>query len=188
MDMNSSLSTSQALCVTVSGAKQLVTSPSVYLDDKQDKQEIGYTRLRDLLKAGQWKEADEETAAMMQRIAGGEKQAWVHGATIENFPCGELNTINRLWLEYSRDRFGLSVQQQIFASVNYNWDEFGDRVGWCGRKGWFRRSEIYWKTYAELTFTDAAPVGHLPVLVVWEWRQNLLSRIQACQQQSEVKN
>ncbi len=158
------------------------------LDDKQDKQEIDYTCLRDLLKTGQWKEADEETAAVMQRIAGGEKQAWVHGATLENFPCVELNTINRLWLEHSRDRFGLSVQQQIFASVNYNWDEFGDRVGWCGKKGWFRRSEIYWKTYAELTFTDAAPVGHLPVLVVWEWRENLLSRIQACQQESEVKN
>ncbi|WP_414583336.1 GUN4 domain-containing protein [Scytonema sp. PCC 10023] len=190
MNMSSSLSMSQALCVTVSGAKQLVTSPSVHLNDKQDKQENDYIRLRDLLKFGQWKEADEETAAVMQRIAAGEKQVWVDDAIIQNFPCVELNTINRLWLEYSRDRFGLSVQQEIFANVNYNWDEFGDRVGWCGRsrKGWFRHSEIYWKTYAQLTFTDTAPVGHLPVLIVWEWRENLLSRIQACQQESGVKN
>ncbi|MBD2772427.1 GUN4 domain-containing protein [Iningainema tapete] len=151
--------------------------------NKKDKQEIEYTRLRDLLKSGQLREADEETALLMQKIAGRKKQAWVDKTTIKNFPCAELNTIDCLWLEYSKDRFGLSVQQQIFVNVNHNWDEFGERVGWCGRKGWFNQGEIYWKPYAGLSFSSTAPVGHLPILVVWEWRENLLSRLQTCQQE-----
>ncbi len=158
---------------------------SSHSNTQQENQDNEYTRLRDLLKSCQWREADEETAAVMQKIAGREKQAWVDKAIIKNFPCTDLNMINNLWLEYSNGRFGLSVQQQIFASVNHNWDEFGDRIGWCTKKGWFRRfrgSEIHWKTHAELTFNTTAPVGHLPILVVWEWRENLLFRVQACQQ------
>jgi hypothetical protein len=48
----------------------------------------------------------------------------------------ELHLIDKMWREYSGDRFGLTVQKQIWQSILDNqkthwqaWCSFGDRVG-----------------------------------------------------------
>ena len=124
---------------------------------------VDYTRLRDLLATGEWKEADRETFKVMLKAARREKEGWFDTNSIENFPCDDLRTIDQLWVKYSQGRFGFSVQKKIWLEVGGKVDydtecKLGDRVGWRkrrkGRKGWLE--------YDDLTFNLEAPRGHLP--------------------------
>ncbi|MFM6780448.1 MAG: GUN4 domain-containing protein, partial [Dolichospermum sp.] len=116
---------------------------------------------RDLLKAGEWKEADEETRRVMLAVAKRENESSLDVESIDNFPCADLRTIDQLWVKYSDGRFGFSVQKRIHQGLGgtreYNgkiWDKFGDKVGW--RKGG------NWLYYRDITFDKKAPEGQLP--------------------------
>lgn len=131
---------------------------------------VDYRQLRDLLAAGKWKEADEETAKKMLEVAGRDKIGGLRVEDIKRFPCEDLRTIDQLWLNYSNGRFGFSVQKSIWESVggkdNLDWktyESFGERLGW--------RRKTTWLPYSSLTFTKNAPIGHLPVgkLIVRWW-------------------
>ncbi|BAY48112.1 GUN4 domain-containing protein [Scytonema sp. HK-05] len=131
---------------------------------------VDYTRLENLLKAGQWKEADQETLAVMLKTAGREKEGWLDIESIQNFPRKDLHTIDQLWVEYSDGHFGFSVQKRISESVGKDYEKFGDRVGW-GKGMWLNKK---WLDYNEIIFSLDAPEGHLPVGVVygsgsWFW-------------------
>ncbi len=122
-----------------------------------------YDRLRNLLAAGKWQEADKETAALMLKASG--REGWLRVADIETFPDRELRIIDQLWKEYSSDRFGLSVQKRIWQKVVDThktdwkaWCCFGDTIGW--------RVKGNWLAHSSLNFTPQAPVGELPALVV----------------------
>ena len=87
--------------------------------------------------AKKWKEADLETDKRMLEVAGRESQGWFRLEDVENFPCLDLGTIDKLWIKYSNGKFGFSVQKQIYLSVGgtkeYDqkvWEAFGDKVGW----------------------------------------------------------
>ncbi len=124
---------------------------------------MDYRQLRDLLAAGKWKEADQETARVMLKVAGREKEGWLDSSSIDNFPCEDLRTIDQLWVKYSNGRFGFSVQKRIYQSLagtraGYDskvWEKFGDQVGW--------RNNNEWVYYNDLTFSEKAPEAHLPV-------------------------
>jgi serine/threonine protein kinase len=127
---------------------------------------VDYRKLEDLLKQGKWEEADSETTKVMLAVSNRTSEGWLTGLDLDNFPCEDLRTIDRLWVKYSNDRFGFSVQAKIYRELggtrDYNervWDAFGDRVGWRVKKGW-----IY---YSGIIFDLKAPQGHLPILVWW---------------------
>ena len=127
---------------------------------------VDYTRLRDLLAAGKWKEADQETLKVMLKAARREKEDYFTRESIDNFPCDDLHTIDQLWVKYSQGRFGFSVQKKIWlecgGKVDYNTEcKLGDRVGWLR---WVSDSEE-WLSDSDLTYNLQAPVGHLP----WLW-------------------
>ncbi|MEC4819388.1 MAG: serine/threonine-protein kinase [Scytonema sp. PMC 1069.18] len=151
---------------------QLLPSTSSKNNELSSKKGVNYTRLRDFLKAGQWKEADEETLAVMLKASGREKEGYLNSESIENFPCTDLRTIDKLWVEYSNGRFGFSVQKRIWESVGRDIEKLGDRVGW--RKGWWMNKE--WISYSQVTFDTSAPPGHLPypggdgIWVFWRLR------------------
>ena len=122
---------------------------------------VDYTKLHDLLAAKKWKEADLETDKRMLEVAGRESQGWFRLEDVENFPCLDLGTIDKLWIKYSNGKFGFSVQKQIYLSVGgtkeYDqkvWEAFADKVGW--------RQGSLWLNYSELTFTEKHCTGHLP--------------------------
>ncbi|NMG20784.1 GUN4 domain-containing protein [Brasilonema bromeliae] len=151
-------------------------------DDLSSERGVNYTKLRNLLKAGQWKEADLETVTFMLKATGREIESWLDVESIKNFPCTDLRTIDQLWVKYSSGRFGFSVQKRIWESVGKDYEKFGDRVGW--RKGMPWKKE--WLYYNKLTFSTEAPQGHLPV---WGFRgvkknedlwPDLFSRVQTC--------
>ncbi|WP_427158271.1 GUN4 domain-containing protein [Aliinostoc sp. HNIBRCY26] len=122
---------------------------------------MDYSRLRDLLAAGEWKQANQETTRVMLAVMKREKEGWLRVEDVDNFPCEDLRTIDQLWVKYSNRRFGFSVQKRIYQSLggtrDYNnkiWQAFGDKVGW--RKGGD------WLYYSEITFDITAPEAHLP--------------------------
>lgn len=65
--------------------------------------------LRELLAAGKWIKANEETARLIHlmdyRARGQDKYHTYH--------CHTLNTIDRLWVQYSDGHFGFSIQLAI---------------------------------------------------------------------------
>ena len=118
-------------------------------------------KLRNLLERRKWKEADEETTAVMLKLCDREKDGYLRAEDIENFPCEYLRIIDQLWVENSNGRFGFSIQKQIWQSIggtpNANWKawcSFGEHIGWCVKGSW-----LWWN---DLTFNLNAPMGHLP--------------------------
>ncbi|MEP6487304.1 serine/threonine-protein kinase [Microcoleus vaginatus GB2-A3] len=123
---------------------------------------VDYTRLRDLLATGEWKEADEETLKVMLKAARREKERSFNRESIENFPCDDLRMIDQLWVKYSQGHFGFSVQKKIWLECGGKVDreteeKLGDRVGWRKRGSWL--------IYYELTYNKQAQEGHLPYIV-----------------------
>ncbi|MEG3918008.1 GUN4 domain-containing protein [Microcoleus sp. T3_A4] len=113
------------------------------------------TRLKNLLAAGRWREANDTTRIIVLKAANAEKEGWLSDEQIQNFPCPVLQIIDNLWLQYSDRRFGFSVQKRIFNECEKNPQVFGDRVGWCIQNTWISASQVI--------HTPAnAPDGHLP--------------------------
>ncbi|MBE9111448.1 GUN4 domain-containing protein [Nodosilinea sp. LEGE 07298] len=108
-------------------------------DDLSSERGIDYRNLRDLLKAGQWREADQETYRLMITTVGKKEEQRFDHKDLEEFPCEDLLTLDRLWVKYSQGKFGFSVQKRIYVETgnpldgNYHietWKAFCDRVGW----------------------------------------------------------
>jgi hypothetical protein len=167
---------------------QIIPTPQPVNQEVQLQSSCGmdYRKLRDLLKAGKWKDADEETTRVILAFAKREKEGWLDVKDIDNFPCEDLRTIDQLWVKYSNGRFGFSVQKRIYQGLggtkNYNekiWQAFGDKVGW--RKGGS------WLYYKDITFDIKAPEGHLPsrmaklTIKVFSNRiHTIFSRVETC--------
>jgi hypothetical protein len=126
---------------------------------------IDYSELAELLKQQKWKEADELTYKVMLKVANRSSEGWLRVEDTDNFPCEDLRTIDGLWVDNSKGRFGFSVQAKIYTELGgtreYNekvWRAFGDRIGWRAHGG-------SWICYKDGTFHLEAPQGHLPTLV-----------------------
>lgn len=123
-----------------------------------------YEQLRELLEAGKFKEADAETTRIMLEISGEENHDNITPDDVMLFPCSAIRLLNQLWLKYSDERFGFSIQQQFYTELGGTDDisnidlkvlqELGDRVGW--------RRDNQWLDYEELDFTLSAPPGCHP--------------------------
>ena len=76
-----------------------------------------YDRLQTLLKNEEWLEADKETSRLILAISGETDIENLRPNEVENLDCSELQVIDRLWLNYSNNRFGFSVQTQIYQEL-----------------------------------------------------------------------
>jgi hypothetical protein len=151
---------------------------------------VDYRKLRDLLKAGQWKEADEETLQVMLKAANRVSDGWLDAASLKNFPCKDLKTIDQLWVTASDGHFGFSVQKKIWedcdrpTSAGKNWDQFSVKVGWQNKKA------TAYVNYSDLNFNPfLSPKGESPILVGWYmitrlkqtyWYSFLVQRLVSC--------
>ena len=130
-----------------------------------------YQQLETYLKNSQWKEADQETSRLMRQIAGKEADQWLNIEDIQKFPCEDLRAIDKLWVDHSNGKFGLSVQKKVWMECGgipgeYDhevYKKFADQVGWLRSGDWcFFRD---WLSYDELTFNwKGSKHAHLPVL------------------------
>jgi hypothetical protein len=140
--------------------------PDDLSDDLRSDKGIDYTKLRDLLKTKQWRNADYETYLVMLQVVERKKGDWIRANEIQLFPCTDIRTIDQLWIKYSNGHFGFSVQKQIYLDCggkpdgSYDekvWEKFGDRVGW--------RVNNTWIGYSNITLGISAPKGCLPIVV-----------------------
>lgn len=91
-------------------------------------QGIDYSNLRYLLRAGKWKEADQETFALMVKAVDRDEDNNLDPKSIKNFPCTDLHTIERLWLKYSSGQFGFSLQKEIWEKLGGKLDSDDNNV------------------------------------------------------------
>jgi GUN4-like len=129
-------------------------------------QESRYFKLRDFLQANDWRQADDETYRLMLQSVHKYKGDWIRNTEMRNFPCADLHTINKLWVDYSNGKFGFSAQKTIYYEIQYQYsvfkkpfsitgDEFTRCVGWLDKQGLYKERD-------NLTFSLDAPQGHLP--------------------------
>jgi GUN4-like len=124
---------------------------------------VDYRKLCDLLKTGQWREADQETIQVMLKAANRVNERWFNSESLQKFPCKDLRTIDQLWMTASNDHFGFSIQKKIWEdcgsaiSPGKNWDRFCIRVGWKDKQ---TNDDV---SYFDLSFNPSlAPKGELP--------------------------
>ena len=132
---------------------------------------IDYTKLRNLLEAKKWSEADLHTYQLVEQIVKSAKQqnkhVFIELKTIANFSCPDVRTIDALWKKYSDNKFGFSPQQKVWQNVNQQgdfstqtWRRFATEVGW--KQGEVDSGSGY-LLHDELDFQPSeAPAGHLP--------------------------
>jgi hypothetical protein len=127
-----------------------------------------YKKLYDLLEAGKWQEADEETVEVIRSLMPDCDYTYVD---VDQIPPKELRRINQLWVKFSNGRFGFSVQQSIWRKIlkayhsnrNESWELLIDDstyIAFIDRVGWSRESNRIYHT--ELEYSLKAPKGHLP--------------------------
>jgi len=135
-------------------------------------------RATTILSQQAWKQAEEETLAMMFKIVNKSKRSdYLSGQDFLDFPRIELEIIDRLWRKYSDEKFGFSVQKKIWIEIGggrgvvyyhgrvYSLDQntlrkFGEKLGW--------RREIDKENWSfDLTNNlIEAPQGHRPCLIM----------------------
>ncbi len=115
---------------------------------------IEYGKLQYLLAVQKWRAADMETWVILCEALGKRRKSYLFQDDIDNLPCEDLLTIDRLWVKYSGGKFGFRVQKQIYESVNEDYGKFCSQVGWLTYNLHFPDRGF--------KFRNWAPVGHLP--------------------------
>lgn len=153
----------------------LVASPSA-----AKKWQINYGPLKSLLAASDWWRADVETRAIFWRLAKlqGRGADLLYGskALLAQLPCEDLRTLNTLWSQASRGRFGYTAQQRLWQRTaspakpaKTRVEQFAQTVGWRRARPLPENSPFgvvlagtQWRLDWELNPKITAPVGHLP--------------------------
>jgi flagellar biosynthesis chaperone FliJ len=123
-----------------------------------------YTNLQKYLAEENWFAADKETIQLIIDVM--EKD--IENLTpedIQHFPCKDLIVIDRLWRKYSGDRFGFTIQLEIYQQVGGTLEttieqnqqlveKWGEVLGW--------REGDRWRKCSELDYSLDAPKGCHP--------------------------
>jgi hypothetical protein len=107
-----------------------------------------YGKLEQLLAESNWEAATAETKFLIFQISSrnhqpGIGQDWLTATGVENFPCRDLKTLDRLWRQHSNDRYGFSVQLRLWGEPldpeaiqkdPKRWQRFRKHLGWQPRE------------------------------------------------------
>jgi uncharacterized caspase-like protein len=140
---------------------------------------VDYRKLRELLKAGKWREADQEIFQVMLQASNRVSIGRFDYESLRQFPWKDLKTIDQLLMTASKGHFGFSVQKEIWEDCGrpknsgYNWDHF------CIRVGWKNKITDKYMPYSDLQFNLLlSPRGELPAnylnFILEEERKNLI--------------
>tara|TARA_B100000965_G_scaffold391661_1_gene400010 strand:- start:181 stop:897 length:717 start_codon:yes stop_codon:yes gene_type:complete len=123
--------------------------------------EIGfdYSPLQQYLLNESFEDADRFTSSKLRELAGEKAvtRGYVYFSEVESIPCIDLSTLNKLWIVYSRGKFGFTVQSKILDSVGGRYDKLWPRIGWKKDGVWTRYPKAF-------NWSIEAPNGHMPLV------------------------
>jgi hypothetical protein len=119
------------------------------------------------LAAGDYRQADETTRALLIKLAG--ESAWPRGyvffSEVQFISVEDLRAIDQLWREYSDGKFGYSIQKRLWEKARRDFTPFFIKVGWMKKLD----TEIEQYNYRAFPdefiweMKDDTPEGHLPL-------------------------
>lgn len=120
---------------------------------------LDYTPLQRALVLQDFQEADRLTSALLRELAGAEavRRGYVYYSEVPPIPAADLESLDRLWVCFSRGRFGFSVQGRLLKACNGRWDLLWPRLGWKNGSQWTRYPGSF-------QWTIEAPEGHMPLV------------------------
>jgi hypothetical protein len=120
---------------------------------------IDYAPLQRHLMLQEFEAADRLTSTLLRQLAGSaaEKRGYVYYSEVPPMPPADLESIDRLWVCYSRGRFGFSVQGRLLQACGGQWDRLWPRLGW-------KQSGIWTRYPGSFTWSLEAPEGHMPLV------------------------
>jgi len=121
---------------------------------------MDYTALRTALAASDFRAADDETRALLIRLAGPEaiRRNWVYYTDVQFISVTDLQTMDGLWRAASGGKFGFSVQKELWVQAQRRWAKFFKAIGWVQGP-----NNVYLKWPKEFVYGREAPKGHLPL-------------------------
>lgn len=122
-------------------------------------QGIDYTPLQLLLTGQQWEEADRLTSDLLRQLAGAaaSQRGYVYYSEVPAMAAVDLESLDRLWVCFSRGRFGFSVHGRLLHRCNGLWEQLWPKLGWKQAGRWTRYpSGFQWSI--------DAPEGHMPLV------------------------
>ena len=123
--------------------------------------EVGfdYSPLQQYLLTESFEDADRFTSSKLRELAGEKavKRGYVYFSEVDSIPVIDLSTLNKLWIVYSRGKFGFTVQSKILDSVGGRYDKLWPRIGWKKDGIWTRYPKAF-------NWSIEAPSGHMPLV------------------------
>tara|TARA_Y100001968_G_C19245464_1_gene661640 strand:- start:165 stop:881 length:717 start_codon:yes stop_codon:yes gene_type:complete len=118
-----------------------------------------YSSLQRYLLTESYEDADRFTSSKLRELAGEEavKRGYVYFSEVDSIPATDLATLNKLWIVYSRGKFGFTVQAKILDSVGGRYDKLWPRIGWKENGIWTRYPKAF-------NWSIEAPKGHMPLV------------------------
>ena len=128
---------------------------------------MDYVPLANMLLIGDFKGADQFTRDALIKIAGegAQKRGYVYFTEVKSLPEQDMATIEKLWLKYSKGKFGYTVQRAVWnqVTVAQDFERFCRKIGWNMMENGIER-KLKWFGKSEFIYDlDKAPVGHLPL-------------------------
>ena len=106
-----------------------------------------------------YEDADRFTSSKLRELAGEKAvtRGYVYFSEVESIPTIDLLTLDKLWVVYSRGKFGFTVQAKILNSLGGRYDKLWPRIGW--------KKDGIWTRYPKsFDWSIDAPNGHMPLV------------------------
>ena len=118
-----------------------------------------YSPLQRFLLNESYEDADRFTSSKLRELAGEKavKRGYVYFSEVESIPSTDLLTLDKLWVVYSRGKFGFTVQSKILDSLGGRYDKLWPRIGWKIDGTWTRYPKAF-------NWSIEAPNGHMPLV------------------------
>jgi hypothetical protein len=133
---------------------------------------LDYSDLEQLLIEKKFQEADQLTQRKLIQLAGLENRQWLYFTDIGKIPKKDLQVIDKLWRIYSLEKFGFSIQRNIWLKLDKDWDAFLAKIGWTLKKKTPCRYPV------EFIWNTKGPKGHLPLFNQLRGSQTLFALFQ----------
>ncbi len=122
-------------------------------------QGLDHAPLQRALALQEFEQADRITSTVLRQLAGpaAVQRGYVYYSEVPAMASADLDALDRLWLCYSRGRFGFSVQARLLAAAGDRWERLWPRLGWKEGSRWTRYPGGF-------QWTIEAPEGHMPLV------------------------